>query len=359
MRKSPAESIEAYFPHISAAISKEFDTAYKYYSKRKGPALRWFNDTDPYDNDLVFPQEDFGTGKPTLTKCLTDYVEGILIVAGNPNAGKSSLIISMIHGVLRGQEDTIVIDCTLDDGYKYRFLQHICNLSGLIYSEVSNHSLLTGQKKENFEKAYDEFQDRVKNQRLFTISNILDITTPEGDYKLHLSSLSHIIALQEIFRKMFPNKKIVLFIDALNNIKYDGPPANSMEKAEAITDALSKSSEVNEVLTVVTSHLRKNGGDINIEDLKGNNTLEYGAKAVWIVRNFTKEKAKDAPTTTVSGKTVSIFTIQYPKSKVSSWQGNMHYAMDSATCRIYPITLAEYKDTEHWFNNYLLTKERK
>jgi len=355
MKLSPLDLLTKAGPSIPNAILEQLTKAKETFAKRSGPYLRWFPDTDPDDNELVFPSA-LGGDKNTATKSLVDFTEGLGVIAGNPNCGKSSLIISLIHGLISQQNDVVVVDISYDDGYNYRYLQHMCHLTGLVYSEVSNYNLLNAKKKTLYDEADKFLRSLVTEEKFFIFGPSLKVQDGELDITLRLDHLSHLPALFTYLRKIYPDKKVVVFLDALNDIVFDGQATSDLSKDDAMITTLSKSAIQNSLIVFASTHLRKNKDDISIEDIKGSKSLEYATKVVYIVRNLRKETNEDIVQVNVSGYYIDPLIIQIPKSKVSTFQSNLVFGIDSPRCRLYPVSLEDYNKVNQSFQNYLKYK---
>jgi len=357
MKLSPLETFEKAKGNLSNAIIGELEKARIAFSKRSGPYLKWFPDIDPDDNALVFPSL-YGDDKNTVTKSLVDFTEGLGVIAGNPNAGKSSVIISLIHGLLSQQNDVVVVDISYDDGYSYRYLQHLCFLTGLVYSEVSNYSLLSPEKKQVYDKADKHLKSIIQSETFYLFGPSLKVDTEERPITLRVDQLSHIPSLFTFLRKIHPDKKIVVFIDALNDIVFDSVANSDLTKDDMVITTLSKSCIENKLVCMLSTHLRKNKDDISIEDIKGSKTLEYATKVVYLVRNMRREGVENCPKVNINGYLIDPLILQVAKSKVSSFQTNIVFGIDSSRCRLYPVTLEDYNKVNKDFYNYLKYKTK-
>jgi hypothetical protein len=98
-------------------------------------------------------------------------------------------------------------------------------------------------------------------------------------------------------RSKCPDKKIVLGLDALNNVIVDPAITDEYVTAKLIADQLEEILTEFNVLFVGTGHLRKNDGRRpGLDDLKGNNFLAYDLKVAIGIYNEAKRRCRSGAT---------------------------------------------------------------
>ena len=203
---------------------------------------------------------------------------GLILIAGNPNVGKSQLLSTLNLQLLAANADVHLIDFTLDDPKRKRLTQYAANLARIEMNRIDFANHLS-----------DPNQLRRYDAALVTLSQWFTA----GRLELHAatgrdangrtvlqSAFAFIRATVEAAARNYPDQKLVVSLDALNNVIVDPNMTDEFVTARLITEKLETLISEFDVLLVATSHLRKNNGRRpELEDLKGNNALSYAAKA--------------------------------------------------------------------------------
>jgi hypothetical protein len=170
--------------------------------------------------------------------------------------------------------------------------------------------------------------------------------------------LSNILSAITAARVSYPKRKIVVTIDAWNNIQNEIPNGNTSE-LNTINEQLAKfQAQVKklDVMVIASAHLRKgNGeGECTLDDIKGTSNLGYDNLWAGIVWNSFKAGDDNPPMwEDENGRELPVIKISIPKSKVSSWTYDLLYALDDTRCRLVPLSRVDYS---HY---YTLIKKKK
>lgn len=315
---------------------------------RSGPNVRWMNEYAD-DSKLRLQTRDFSSGIPTLACTLNDFENGLAIIGGQPNAGKSTLIISMITGALQLNPDLVIVDFSFDDDAKKRYVQLMANLTGLHYSQLYTKSDLTeGQlrAKADAKKMVDQWIDErrywpFEASEVFNLKN-KNITTT-------LRTIGVLKDTMKVLREQMPDKKLAFFVDAWNDIDLS-EESEFVGKVDNVLSDLketSSSAEVNAMM-FFSAHIRKTEGRsprIRLEDIKGTKAFEYAVKWGAIVRNEHRENALKNPLLLErEGRLYPVLIVETQKQKSSDWDRPLFYAMEDSQCRLLPPTPDEYQD---------------
>lgn len=327
---------------------------------RTGPNIIWLKENEN-DKVLRMPYKDFREGINTLSASLGDLAKGLAIIGGLPNQGKSTILTNMQSGSLRLNDDVMVLDFTLDDDFDKRFQQHVACLSGLTYQQITTKSNLTDAQVKAKDDAIDQIATWFKEDRIRFYEPIQQVYNGQGKLiDVNYRSLPNILTAISAARATYPERKIVVTIDAWNNIQLQAPSGNATEIA-TVNEQLGKFKAKIEslgVVVLVSAHLRKGtaGGEPSIEDLKGTSDLAYNNLWTGIVINAFKSGDDNPPMwEDENGRELPVIRIMVPKSKVSAWTYPLIYALDDSRCRLVPLSRLDYS---HFYSEMFDKKKR-
>lgn len=320
--------------------------AKKALGNRTGPNVRWLDEKED-DSKLRICSYDLEEGIPTFSSVLNDFEEGIACLAGKPNNGKSTILVNMMLQACKLNKDILVIDISLDDPYKKRFEQYIASLTGLVYQEITTRTDLSPEKVTRKEQAEALLEQFYTDDTLRTIEAIEKYTDDAGILKTrHYREPEEIFRLMKEVRDLYPERKIVIFIDAWNNL--DISKAKGTNELSQYNHCLNRfQEEANKlgIMVMVSAHLRKGEGKrkLGLDDIKGTSDMAYTAVWAGIVINELREKVLDNPLYYEDGdKIYPIVTIEIAKTKVSTWDLPMHYILKSGQCGLEALQRYQY-----------------
>ena len=330
--------------------------------KRTGPNIIWMKEGEN-DKILRMPYRDFREGINTLSAALGYLDKGLAVLGGLPNQGKSTILTNMQSGSLRMNDDVMVLDFTLDDDFDKRFQQHVACLSGLTYQQITTKCDLSEAQLRAKDDAIEQISNWFKGDRIRFYEPIQQVYNGQGKLiDVNYRSLPNIIQAIAAARETYPKRKIVVTIDAWNNIQLQTPSGNTSE-ISTTNEQLGKFKAKIEslgVVVLVSAHLRKSStgstGDPNIEDLKGTSDLAYNNLWTGIVINAFKSGDDNPPMwEDANGRELPVIRIMIPKSKVSSWTYPLIYALDDSRCRMVPLNRLDYS---HFYSEMFDKKKR-
>jgi replicative DNA helicase len=306
---------------------------------RKGPNIKWLSEKEN-DDIFIAPDHTFTNGIPTLARTLSDFESGIVCIAGQPNMGKSSLIVNMMLSAAQLQDDTIVVDLSFDDPLKKRYQQYIASLSGLMYQEITTDCGLSDTKLQLKQSAEDKIVELYTRGSLKTF----EATETIDNSRKVMRKYENVFNLMKKLRKENPDKKIIVSIDAWNNLDSSNAKGSELNQVNTQLSELKELSEELNIMVILSAHLRKTTDKRpGIEDIKGTSNMLYDANCAIILRNEYRENLyKDPLLYSEDGKYYPIIVLEIKKTKVSSWDLPLIYGLKSASCQVIPLERYEY-----------------
>lgn len=200
-----------------------------------------------------------------------------MVIAGHTNHGKTSLMMSMIAGLLRNNPELMVVDFTIDDPATKRYTQYVSILGNLPINSVLNHKVAINSEKDiqGLALANQMMESWDRDERLV----IFEAMTREGDSFVDQNKASFIIKTVEGFRQKYPDRKLIFLIDAINDVEYDlGHTFGELDQEKALCRDLQKLAIGTESIMMANVHIRKNMlKRPTLEDIKGNSYTAYRA----------------------------------------------------------------------------------
>jgi len=327
----------------------KLEEASKSLGNRSGPNIIWLKEKED-DTKLRVWDYSLKNGIPTLSSALTDWEEGIACLAGKPNSGKSTVLVNMMMGCLKLNDNVLVIDITLDDPYKKRYEQYVASMTGLYYQEITTKiDDMPETKKQSKIEAENVLRQWYTDESLWTLEATEREITEDGlEVTRKFSDPNEIYRIMRFARKSYPDKKIVVFIDAWNNLDFSGSKSTS-ELGQSNDHLRKLQAEANElgVMVMLSAHLRKGERKSKpvLEDIKGTSDLIFNVVWAGIVINEFREGYLKEPLLYKEGdKNYPAIVIEINKTKVSTVDGDIIYGLDSGRCGLKPLNRIEYEN---------------
>lgn len=142
--------------------------------------------------------------------------EGLILVGGNPNVGKSALMISLTNKILDKNPDTYIVYFSIDDSVLITMARFLANLSGIPINIVSNPKYrivespyYTDAEKKDLIVRREKALDYLKNNvRLFNLKDSASGYTVE-----------YINTLLKSVEPLTKDRKLVVFVDNLHKLR--------------------------------------------------------------------------------------------------------------------------------------------
>lgn len=326
----------------------KLDEALKKLGHRTGPNVIWMKERED-DSKLRVWDHNLRNGIPTLSSALTDWDSGLACLAGKPNSGKSTTLVNMMIGALENNDDVIVIDISLDDPYKKRFEQYVACMTGLYYQEITTKTDLSAPKQKLKDDAVDKLRQWYNSDRLRTIDAAEKEELEDGLHVVrHFRDPEEIFRLMKSVRAEYPDKKIVFFIDAWNNLDTTkARSASDLGQANYYLGRFQEEANKLDIMVMISAHLRK--GDKKskptLDDIKGTSDMAYNVVWAGIVTNELRERTLRNPLMHQEGdKCYPVIVIEIVKTKVSTVDGDLMYILNSGTCELTPLFKTQYQE---------------
>jgi hypothetical protein len=222
-----------------------------------------------------------------------------ILICGAPNYGKSQLQTSLFIQILRHNRDAMIVDFTLDDPARKRLTQYAAHLSRIPMNEVDFINRADPEDEfllPRYEMAVEDIREWMSAGRLKLFQRTMQDRKGNRMLPCRIDFIRSAVAR---IRSTCPDKKLVLGLDALNNVIVDPSVTDEYVTARMVADQLEDILTENNVLFVGTGHLRKNDGRRpGLDDLKGNNFLAYDLKVAIGVYNEAKRRCRSGATRT-------------------------------------------------------------
>ena len=214
----------------------------------------------------------FKTGFDDLDSKCTIEAKSLTIISGRPSNGKSSLIRDLVVRFPKYNDDTLCLYVTTDDSDQ----KAMVNILGVI-TNTKKRDVDTAMRDGDYSQ-YPSYLQHADEIREFLTNSLCLLGL---DKCPNVSSIKRVV---ESYRSRYPDKNIMVIVDAVNNLRDVQSGDDQRPKIEmAITDF--KTMAVNYNLgMIIVSHLKKPENSSRprptANDLKGTTFFEYEAKTV-------------------------------------------------------------------------------
>ena len=266
-----------------------------------------------------------------LDNALNGLQEGLHLIAGHSNHGKSALLTELELGILEVNDDVYLLSFTLDDSKQDKMARLAASLN-----KVTINFIKTPQRLGITNSPNDQMYIKWKNavNKIKVLSNKLNIID-QGDGTSIEDIENKIIDTLAILKtkELQTGKKIklVVTIDSFHDLQ-----SNTLKdtKEEAvipyIANKLRKMATTYHLPIVCTAELRK--GDIkarpNLQDVRGAIKLVFNARSVMMVYNEVSHRGEAANVYyNVQGDTKKfpVLECHFAKNKSSAYKGRLFY----------------------------------
>ena len=272
---------------------------------------------------------------PILEQRLEGLESGLYLFAGESNSGKSATMMNLLFDIATHPENNLFgIYYSLDDS-KYEILPRIIAMDQSIPISVASKPQRYQNKVDNAEEGaviYQDWLDRRKQglQRLRDLKEqfkVVDGNTIKNAEQLH----DHIRKVEVYLNAFDPDKKLIIAIDALNDIRFASKnykPGNELNTA--IAQTVKDWSVEFDIPIFGSTHLRKLNQNRRpvLDDLKESSEYVYEASMVWLVYNDVS-KNKQSANIYYNEEGVEekkpIIELDWAKNKKSSFKGRTYH----------------------------------
>lgn len=313
---------------------------------RDRPNILWMNEFAD-DTKLRLQDYSLNNGIPTLAATLNDFESGLAIIGGQPNAGKSTAVISMIAGALDLNPELIIVDFSFDDDAKKRQVQLMANLSGLHYSQLYTKSDLSEKEEAAKILAAKKIMGWIEDGKYWPFEASEMFNLKNKNITTTLRTVGVLKDTMGVLREQYPDKKIAFFVDAWNDLDLS-EESEYIGRVDNVISDLKDRANSEQIMTFFTAHIRKTEGKsyrVRLEDIKGTKAFEYAVKWGCIVRNEHRENALQNPLRLEkNGRIHPVLIMETQKQKSSDWDMPLLYPMEPSKCRLMAPTVDEYEE---------------
>lgn len=271
---------------------------------------------------------------PLMTENLEGLDEGLYLVAGESNTGKSALMMNMVYDLCSNPENKLFgIYYSLDDT-KYDIIPRIVAMDQSIpigvVSKPKRYQNMIDNGEENsyvYQKYLEQRQtglDKLRNQKnCFKIEDGSIIKSAEEMFQ-------HMKQLQLYVKAIDPEMNIVVAIDAVDDIRFSTKHFGSTTDRHAeIARTIKEWSTELHIPIFGSRHLSKlrQNRRPTLDDLKDSNEYVYEASVVWLVHNDVSKNKQAAQVyyqPENSTEKLPVLEIDWAKNKKSSFKGRTY-----------------------------------
>lgn len=298
------------------------------------------DEIDTFDEEAWAKGEGYKIpGYPQMEEKLEGLESGLYLFAGESNGGKSALMMNLLYNIATCDDNNLFgIYFTLDDSRR-EVIPRIVAMEQQIPIGVVSKPQRFKNKIDNGEEGasvYQTFLDKrsVGMQNLKDVKDKFKIVDPNSEAT---KNLKYAEGIREYIQNVLiylkanaPEKKIIVAIDALNDIRFKYKKISSTPELNSEIARFAKDLSVEFDIPVFGStHLRKL--NINrrptLDDLKESTEYVYEASVVMLVHNDVS-KNKEAANVYYNQKDVEgkrpVVETDWAKNKKSSFKGRTY-----------------------------------
>ncbi len=237
---------------------------------------------------LTLPPQHMKWKGARLTEAFGMWNEGIGMITGTENSGKTSFTLQRTDELFDLNDDVAALDVTIDDSFQSRSERYVGVFSGLATQLVSRPVLANKNELKRRDEGYEKLISRISEKKLRIASTV------EGK---EIYYLSNILTAIKDFRQEAGDKKLIVIIDSLSDIRL--PETRTEEPEKIILQEIDSVLKESKAICLMTAHRRKSGSSeftrrVSNEELKGSAYIKYFAKHLCVVHNEMKAKREEA-----------------------------------------------------------------
>ena len=271
---------------------------------------------------------------PIMTELLEGLEAGFYLFAGESNGGKTAAMLNIIYDVCSHPENNLVgLYFSLDDSQKEVIPRIIamneqipigvCSKPQRYQTKIDNSEENSITYQEYLEKRQAGLEKLKDNNQMF---KIIDSNTVNSAEKIY----DYIKKFKLYLKALYPEKNIIVGIDALNDIRFDSKNYSDQNELNTEISKTVKRWSVEFNIPIFGScHLRKlnqNRRPVS-DDLKNSSQYRYDASVTWLVYNDVS-KNKGAANIYYSDENTDdkmpIIELDWDKNKKSSFKGRTY-----------------------------------
>jgi DNA primase catalytic core len=285
-------------------------------------------------------------GWPILTEKMEGLQNGLYLIGGRSNIGKSTMCLSLARNlILHNPDQVFVLYFSIDDNTNRVLPRILADYSGIEINVLSNpihkirnNAAFTQEQRLLLEKKRDEAVHHLR-----WLSNSWAIKdVGEG------RSLEYMEKVIRMYKTIAKKKQLVVFIDNLHKMTSDSKGKEQREKFTYISEGLKRLINVYDIPLVATVEIRKMQDRLawpTEEDIKETIDLVYDSDVVFMLHNEYTLIEDSAKTklyhVTDEGVVLPIIGLWARKNKMSDFKGRSYYKFYPELARIQEVTSQE------------------
>lgn len=259
-----------------------------------------------------------------LDDALGGLQTGFHIIAGDSNIGKTSFISQMAHNVATINNDTYVIDFSLDDPMLDKMSRVIAAGQKVLINAVKTPRKFKQYPKmlERRKLGLKQLRDMVNCYKCYDQNHSTDVEEIKETIK------SHIIELKAAGEK----RKVVVFIDNFHDLSTTSSEANGGDKQKFtfLASFVSDMATELDVPIVCTAEFKKLNGfrRPSIDDMREAVKIKYEAKSVMLCYNEVSLKGEAASVyfdKAGDPEKQPVYEVKVAKNKFSKFKGRLFF----------------------------------
>lgn len=310
-----------------------------------------------------------------IQESLRGWINGMVIVAGQANHGKSSLVTNLALALLEANPNLMLIDISLDDDKRNRISRYVSAISfarinDVLFEWSIDKTAPVGQRvSDAIDRAFG-FLKSLEGRLI--ILDAGDLIPPhQSNIGVGVPTIESVSStVLDVMKSLPPDRQVLLMLDSLNEVSTSNKGLDLLEVQRHVIGRLSVLSNQYNLRILATAHVRKDIAwkNPNMDAIYGDSVIKYYAKAITFVYNDSKEKG--GPDNSVFSEVIPpdldlyyddhlegppripIIAWIWKKSKVSSFDGRYFMRFVPWSNTVVPV-----KQTDNDRYNNLLDQE--
>lgn len=303
-------------------------------------------DIDDFEKDAWETGEGYTLPSyPIVTEMLEGLSSGLYLLAGPSNAGKSAMMMNLMHDACMHEENNLFgIYFSLDDSRNEIIPRVVAMNQRIPISVVSKPARYknyiesvekNGTMEADFDKVlkYEEYLLKREEGLNYLKDKSNRFKIEDSTRCTTLKDIEDYIQnAQEYIKAIDPNMKLLIAIDSINDIQLDSrfSARSNNERIDIVSKEVKHWTVKYNIPIFASTHLRKLNGNRRptIDDLKESNTLVYEASVIWLVYNDVSANKNAAKVYYAEQETEDgivekrpIVELDWAKNKKSSFKG--------------------------------------
>lgn len=270
------------------------------------------------------------TGFPSFDKALDGgWQTGWIIVAGQSNIGKTSLISQLAWQASQVNKDVYVLDFSLDDPMHDKIPRVVASANKVIINSVKNPNAYKEfpEMIKRRKQGIDKLKEWVDCYRCYDATHSTDIDVIEETIRKTKTYLE-----LEAQKKQCKAKRLIVFIDNFHDLTTTAKEASFSDKNkyDYLAQRCADMATIHDISIVTSAEFKKINGfrRPQVEDIRESIKIVYEAKVIMLCYNEVSLKGEAANIYfEMEGKAdkFPIFEVKFGKNKMGSFKGRVFF----------------------------------